>query len=320
MKNKLIALLCVTAILFSLVALPTLADTGTNTLGVVCRSGESGLFGVTFDLYPVAAADLNGKWKLTDLFDDYPVDIEGYSAKTADELAQTLRGYVLLDGIQADRSVRSTANGSCSFDGLTDGLSLLLGRKFSEVNATYTIQPILVCLPYTDGNASEKQREIVCQPKTYASVNYRLTPEACPREETASVKVLKLWENEDDSHSKRPASVTAILLRDGKPFDRVLLNADNGWSHIFSNLPCYDEEGVPYAWTVVETPVDSYRVSTVATDDGFTVTNTCVTGGEREEPKLPQTGQLWWPVPILAGIGIICIAVGVIVTRRKPNA
>ena len=26
--------------------------------------------------------------------------------------------------------------------------------------------------------------------------------------------------------------------------------------------------------------------------------------------KLPQTGQLWWPVPVLACAGLGCIAVG----------
>ena len=28
------------------------------------------------------------------------------------------------------------------------------------------------------------------------------------------------------------------------------------------------------------------------------------------EPKLPQTGQLWWPVPVLAVLGLFCVAIG----------
>ncbi len=32
-------------------------------------------------------------------------------------------------------------------------------------------------------------------------------------------------------------------------------------------------------------------------------------------PELPQTGQLWWPVPVLAGFGLLLIGIGVY--RRK---
>ena len=34
--------------------------------------------------------------------------------------------------------------------------------------------------------------------------------------------------------------------------------------------------------------------------------------------KLPQTGQLWWPVPVLICMGLGCIAVGLI--RRREGS
>ena len=34
--------------------------------------------------------------------------------------------------------------------------------------------------------------------------------------------------------------------------------------------------------------------------------------------KLPQTGQLWWPVPVLAAVGIIFILIGIV--RRRKNS
>lgn len=36
---------------------------------------------------------------------------------------------------------------------------------------------------------------------------------------------------------------------------------------------------------------------------------------EEKDEKLPQTGQLWWPVPVLAGVGLLLIGVGAY--RRK---
>ena len=35
--------------------------------------------------------------------------------------------------------------------------------------------------------------------------------------------------------------------------------------------------------------------------------------------KLAQTGQLWWPVPVLVCAGLACIAVGLFRRRRGQN-
>lgn len=35
--------------------------------------------------------------------------------------------------------------------------------------------------------------------------------------------------------------------------------------------------------------------------------------------NLPQTGQLWWPVPVLLCAGLACIVVGLIRRRRTPD-
>ena len=32
---------------------------------------------------------------------------------------------------------------------------------------------------------------------------------------------------------------------------------------------------------------------------------------------LPQTGQLMWPIPVLAGIGVLLIAVGIALLQKK---
>ena len=60
---------------------------------------------------------------------------------------------------------------------------------------------------------------------------------------------------------------------------------------------------------------DSYSTS-VTTDSSETdigsETETSSNGG-----KLPQTGQLWWPVPALSAAGLILIAVGVRVNSKR---
>ena len=36
-----------------------------------------------------------------------------------------------------------------------------------------------------------------------------------------------------------------------------------------------------------------------------------------EDPRLPQTGMLWWPVPVLAAAGLLLIVMGCI--RRRTG-
>ena len=37
------------------------------------------------------------------------------------------------------------------------------------------------------------------------------------------------------------------------------------------------------------------------------------------EGKLPQTGQLWWPVPVLAAAGLVCIGMGIKCRKEDEN-
>lgn len=38
--------------------------------------------------------------------------------------------------------------------------------------------------------------------------------------------------------------------------------------------------------------------------------------GNEKDPGLPQTGQIWWPVPIMLGIGILLFGAGIFLRRK----
>ncbi|MGI6177581.1 MAG: SpaA isopeptide-forming pilin-related protein [Eubacterium sp.] len=38
-----------------------------------------------------------------------------------------------------------------------------------------------------------------------------------------------------------------------------------------------------------------------------------------DEPELPNTGQLWWPVPILLGAGAVLIAAGIVILKKAKK-
>ena len=60
---------------------------------------------------------------------------------------------------------------------------------------------------------------------------------------------------------------------------------------------------------------DSKGDDTSAADD--TVSGGNSGGGNSTPEKIPQTGQLWWPVPMLAVIGLVLIALGLRVRSGK---
>lgn len=114
------------------------------------------------------------------------------------------------------------------------------------------------------------------------------------------------------------------LLRDGSVYDTVTLNADNNWRYTWSNL---DNS---YQWTVVEKECDGYNVVVSREGVTFVVTNTyqpettpptepSTPTTSSAKPTLPQTGQLWWPVPMLCFAGLLFIVVGLIRRRRGDD-
>ena len=57
----------------------------------------------------------------------------------------------------------------------------------------------------------------------------------------------------------------------------------------------------------------------MTTDKNTTTQPTTTTATSAKDPKLPQTGQLWWPIfPLTAG-GLVFLVAGLIVPNRKDD-
>ena len=151
----------------------------------------------------------------------------------------------------------------------------------------------------------------VCMPFTVAvptsgSAQWIYDIEASPK--TGIVKlteltVKKVWAGS----GKHPESVTVQLKRNGEAFgDAVTLNAENDWTYTWKELEARE------SWSVEEVAVpDGYKATYETKDTVVTITNTS---------KLPQTGQLNWPVPVLICAGLALFVVGwVLFFRRKKE-
>lgn len=260
----------------------------TGTVSVTLKDGDSAVFGAEITLYKVAEAEsLNSNlyFSFTDAF----ADIEG----TPGEFRNTskiryLADYAVKQNISG-KTLRTDENGFVCFDNLS--LGLYLAVQTGSVQGYSDCAPFLMTIPTeTD---SEWIYDIDATPKTDI---VRLV----------DITVKKVW-NDDSKH--RPESVTVQLRNGDTVIDTITLKEENGWSHTWTGQPKSD------AWSVKEINVPKgYIASYQINGFTYTVTNTAT---------LIQTGQLKWPIPLLAGVGMLLFAGGWILYfkgKRKDRA
>lgn len=234
---------------------------------------------------------------LTDDFAQYPVSLEDLDSSGLRSLAQTLDAYVARDTLTPLLSQKTGEDGMVSFEGLSPGLYLVLGESYTQDNTVYTPSPMLFYLP-GQGEDGGWEYEVT------ASCKF-------DREEitdtTVSRKVQKVWKD-SGNQSKRPEMVFVQLLENGAVVDTVALSEENNWEYTWENLDASSR------WQVAETSVpDGYTVTVTQEGTLFVVTNTYP---GKTPPKLPQTGLLWWPVPLLACAGLALVIAGAVARRR----
>lgn len=297
--------------------------------------------GVRFDLYRVADMSGDMEFTLAGEFAQYAgyVSLEARDTEAWEALATTLEGLVLRDRLMPLAAGYTDSKGFLAFSPLETGLYLVLGGQYVVGSKTYTAVPALVALPESDETGTEWLYDVTAEPKNTAYDN------GGSPDDTVSRKVWKRWDDAGYEKS-RPAYVTVQLLdRSGRVWRTSRLSESNKWQEIWRGLPA----GVQ--WTVVEEPVPGYTVSVRQAGATFVVTNTSETGGHSgpdtpddpddpdapdapdrpdkpgdpdhpgssDPPKLPQTGVLWWPVPVLLAAGLMLIIVG-FVRRREDDA
>ena len=284
-------------------------------LTITYQDHETPLSGAVFNIYLVATVNAYGELETTEQFKIFNVDIPGKADDTWRALASTLEGYVLRDNIVATDSGKTDRNGQIAFPTggkrLTAGLYLVLGERHTQDGYRYDATPFMVMLPSLDKENNVWSYDVAVSPKFDRS-----KIPGSSGDDTITRKVLKLWEDKGQEKD-RPEEVIVQLLRDGKVFDTVTLNAANNWRYTWTAL----DNG--YSWTVVEKETDNYTVEVTQEGITFVVKNTHNEDIPDEpttptKPTLPQTGQLWWPVPVLIAAGLLFVVIGLL--RRRGAA
>ncbi|MBE5036187.1 Cna B-type domain-containing protein, partial [Gallibacter intestinalis] len=118
----------------------------------------------------------------------------------------------------------------------------------------------------------------------------------------------KVWNDNDDAAGKRPESITVKLLQNGDEIDQKTVSAANQWKYSFTDLPKYDTDGVEYAYTVEEKPVDGYESQV----KGYTIINTLI---DEKSVKTGDDSNLEVPLG-MAMISLLSMGL-VLATRKK---
>lgn len=270
------------------------------SLTVYFGQGGKGFSEVEFAVYKVADVSASGEYALAGDFQNYPVEWKGLDSSGWRALAQTLDAYVARDELPAWTRARTGQDGTFCITECAVGLYLVTGEPYVSGDTVYTPEPMLVALPGLAQGVWNYDVEVSCK--------FDQEPQ---KDETVSRKVQKVWKDDDNSANKRPVQISVQLLKDGVVVDTVVLNQANNWEHTWSDLDSSAK------WQVTEARVpDGYTVAVSRQGDVFIVTNTCQ---GNKPPKLPQTGMLWWPVPLLACGGLLLVGAGLMVRYKQED-
>lgn len=256
------------------------------------------IVGAQFELYRVGQIDENG---LATLDEALGIDASLWEMSQSEwrDLSLTVHGAVHSKQMESVVSGTTDADGILKLEGLEKGLYLLAGTPHTQNNLVYTPEAYLITLPVWNAEGDDDYNPTV-EPKYETS------------DELISRKVLKIWDDASNE-SARPASVEVQLFENGTVYDTVTLSKDNNWQYEWPALKAAS------TWTIAEKVPAGYTSKVTQDGNTFVVTNTAnpVETTAPTEPKLPDTGQLSWPIPVLAVAGIALFLVGWL--RRKQS-
>lgn len=260
--------------------------TGSISVTLTDQQDNSPIVGAKLRLYYVATvcanSDGNLSYAYTKPFRNSEIDLNDPALTTK------LDAFVTEQNPDAI-TVTTDENGRASLKNLALGLYFM--KQTGSVEGYSPCTPFTVTVPQK--NADGFTYEVNASPKTEVK-------------KLITVTVKKVWNV--DEMSKAADHVTVQLLHNGNVIKTAILNEQNHWQVTYVDLPASDgysiqEIDVPTGFTATYSNVGYV----------FTVTNTS---------DLIHTGQRIWPIPLLAGSGVLLLAVGIILLqkKRKTNA
>lgn len=261
-------------------------QTGSISVTLVSRDSAQPLAGAELSVFHVATVTADGNgilcYSYTDAFSPCGVELDD------PELSKILDCFVSEQNIET-RKIVTDSQGKAICGELPLGLYFV--KQTGAVDGFAPCSSFLVTLPMKDDSG------------------FRYDVDASPKTDVVklmSITIRKSWNT--DKSTAIPQSVTVQLLRDNAVVDTAVLSEANDWQIAYHDLP----------------ESDSYSIKEVNIPKGFTATYTQKgnTLTVTNTASLAQTGQLIWPIPVLAMAGLFFLLTGVAILRKteKHNA
>lgn len=152
-------------------------------------------------------------------------------------------------------------------DQLLTELNYTFDEENSVTSVTFEVKPLA---PDTTADTVTAEETPAARLENYYVREVEVTPSPTPEAESDKIiiPVTKVWDDMGNRDGNRPNMVIVNLLADGGKVAQAVLNAGNGWSYTFTDLPSH-AGGREIVYTVTEDPVPLYTTSI----DGFVITN-----------------------------------------------
>ena len=306
---------------------------------------------VSVNLYRVGDVKRNGTAVLVKEYKKYAVSLENLGTSSSAEAAEALETFFIRDDVQPLKTAKTNAQGNVLFDGLETGVYLVSCPAVREDNGIRVFSPMLFSLP-TNFNGqwyydlTSDMKEEIRQLYTYCRVYKVWESDSAfdfhPRKITVQLLRDGKVYDEQELSAANSWRYTWYELEEGPLWtviekevpDGYTLGVENDGSiYVLTNTE--DKPDIP---DTPDKPDEPDEPETPDTPDDPDTPDKPDESDEPDEPdepdgpdkpdkpdkpdspeeeKLPQTGQLWWPVSMLAAAGLAFLLIGMLLCRTE---
>lgn len=254
-----------------------------GSVSVTLKDENSAVVGAELGIYRIADAvvqDDTVSYELREDFRDLGISADKL---TEEDSVNAVTEQIKKNNVSGIKGL-TDSSGNVSFEGLSVGVYCVMQTK--SVSEYSDCMPFVISIPVLSDGVYIY--DVDATPKTSV-------------EKLINITVELVWNDDKPSESHPPIRVD--LIRDGIIVDTVILYEENGWTHTWIKYPSSDK------WEVIQRDIpDGYSVKYDKETNHFILINS---------NKLIQTGQLNWPIPVLAVAGLVLVMIGWVLLIRK---
>lgn len=151
-------------------------------------------------IYKIAEKNENDEYILSGTFAKYPIEVNDIKNNSdLSKIANTISGYISLDGISADYVGTTNEQGKMKYEKAKDGMYLMLIDACVEQDKMYEFVPQIIAIPYINDN-NELQQSIDVEPKSISknieSKEQESKKDECKRKNKGNTSKKQSKENE----------------------------------------------------------------------------------------------------------------------------